>query len=117
MHLPQGSYFASNSILGCQTLWHKVIVVPAITDSSSLPRGTKKKKKKAKLFRIFLGLCSLFSFLSFLLQFRTETSSRFVSPEKIIKYCGKGDGDEVGMELWVWPAGELEGGDRKSSYT
>lgn len=46
MHLPQGSYFASNSILGCQTLWHKVIVVPAITDSSSLPRGTKKKKKK-----------------------------------------------------------------------
>lgn len=42
MHLPQGSYFASNPIQVCKTLWHKVIVVPAITGSSSLPMGTKK---------------------------------------------------------------------------
>lgn len=53
MHLPQGSYFASNPIQVCKTLWHKVIVVPAITGSSSLPMGTKKKP--ATQFRISLG--------------------------------------------------------------
>lgn len=42
MHLPQGSSFASNPIQVCQALWHKVIVVPAIIDSSFLPMGTIK---------------------------------------------------------------------------
>lgn len=98
MHLPQGSYFASNPIQVCKTLWHKVIVVPAITGSSSLPMGTKKNRPHS-LESPLAPLCSVFSLLSFLIQFRTETSSRFLSPEKNQKILWKGRWE------WGWGGG------------